>query len=390
MGKRNEFDKYEGLDNNLKQQKKDYEERNEDHEEPTSEDGDQKAPDSSVGYNEQSIPPTATRQLPRTPLTATGEASKSSEDELFSSVSKGRLEEISNQLREEKLETTRLSDKIWELEKKHQPAQVAESNDKASSISSFSPDSLNCMLDDRFELQEQLRASQDRIRTQQKANFTTVDSLIDAFGKQSKGSIAAESLSLMDRINYLNLVCFFRTRNYLQLALREQDDRLAKILLNDAINWVKFCQEDFAKMDPSVNLQIQASMGILHGVKKALTATDRESMTKGIKHVNDGRKELAKFSNNESFAQLVQLADSIIKTTKEYGEENNLDGKRLRFDLFSLRSKFRRNKIQETIKDDPTMKSKMLRLPGVHSPLSPEKWSKVNRGEDSELDENNE
>ncbi|KAF4333814.1 hypothetical protein FBEOM_12358, partial [Fusarium beomiforme] len=157
-----ECNEYEQLDDNAKRQNKGHEGKIRDAEIPAQDDDNQKAPESSMGYTEHSIPPAATRRLPTIPLTAAGEASKLSDDELLSLVT----------------------------------------------------------------------------------------------------------------------------------------------------------DEDFAKMDPSVNLQIKASIRILCGVRKALTAKDKESMIKCIKHVNDGREELSKFSNNESFAQLVQLADPIIKTAK--------------------------------------------------------------------------
>jgi hypothetical protein len=225
-------------------------------------------------------------------------------------------------------------------------------------------------------LKEELRASNDGIRVLGKANYTTVDTLINAVREENKGTDKEQAPSLVDRINYLNLVCFFRTRNYLQLALRERDHILARILLNDANKWVKSCKEDFETMDPSVNLQIEASMLILHGVRKVLTTKDKDVMVEGIKHVRYGRDELNKFSKNDSFAQLVQLADSIIQTTKYDEEQNSLGIKKLLFNPFAKKNKLTYAKIQETIKDNPAMKAEALRLTGVHSPSSPQKWRK--------------
>ncbi|KAL9568275.1 hypothetical protein ACKAV7_007661 [Fusarium commune] len=183
-------------------------------------------------------------------------------------------------------------------------------------------------------LKEELRASNDGMRVQGKANYTTVDSRIDAVRKENKGTDEEEAPNLVDRINYLNLVCFFRTRNYLQLPLREGDHTLARILLNDADKWVKSCKEYFETMDPGVNRQIEGSMLILHGMRKVLTTKDEGVLIEGINYVKHGRDELNKLPKSDSFAQLVQLADSILQATKYDEEHDSLGIKRLPFNPF--------------------------------------------------------
>ncbi|PCD35331.1 hypothetical protein AU210_007909 [Fusarium oxysporum f. sp. radicis-cucumerinum] len=284
--------------------------------------------DSSMQYNKHSIPPPPTVKLPRTSLTSVREASESSQSSPLSPVTKESLEKkvseaeserdtFLDQLCSEQDATRKLSSKIKELEKK----PCSEGN---------------------------------------------------------KGTDEEEAPNLVDRINYLNLVCFFRTRNYLQLALREGDHTLARILLNDADKWVKSCKEYFETMDPEVNRQIKGSMLILHGMRKVLTTKDESILIEGVKYVKHGRGELNKLPKSDSFAQLVQIADSILQATKYDEEQNSLGIKRLPFDPFGWKNKRQYAKIQGTIKDDPAMKAEALRLTGVHSPLSPHKWRKDN------------
>jgi hypothetical protein len=68
------------------------EEEKTDLESSAQENGDQQAKDPSKQYNEHSIPPPATMQLPRTPLTSTREAPESSQASPLSPVTKERLE----------------------------------------------------------------------------------------------------------------------------------------------------------------------------------------------------------------------------------------------------------------------------------------------------------
>ncbi|KAF4494181.1 hypothetical protein FAGAP_9696 [Fusarium agapanthi] len=307
--------------------------------------------DSSMQYNKHSIPPPATVQLPETPSTSVREASESSQSSPLSPVPK----EIS--------------------EKKPWSVKAVTSNVTQDDASRNRVKDLELQLQN---LKEELRASNDGIRVQGKPNYTTVDSLINAVRKEKQGIDDEEVPNLVDRINYLNLVCFFRTRNYLQLALREGDHTLAKILLNDADKWVKSCKEYLEKMDPVVNLQVEGSMLILHGMRKVLTTKDEGVLIEGVKYVKHGRNELSKLPKSDAFAQLVQLADSILRATKYDEEQNSLGIKGLPFNLFRRKNKRQYIKIQGTIKDDPAMKAEALRLTGVHSPLSPKKWRKDN------------
>ncbi|KAF4949752.1 hypothetical protein FGADI_8690 [Fusarium gaditjirri] len=342
--------------------------------------------DSSIQYNEHSIPPPATVQLPRTPLTPVREDSKSSQSSPLSPVTKEILDRkvpeaeserdtFLDQLRSEQQTTRKLSSKIKELEKKLWPVKDARSHTTQDDACRNRVNELELQV---RNLKEELRASNDGIRVQRQANYTTADSLINAIRKENKGTNEEEAPNLVDRINYLNLVCFFRTRNYLQLALREGDHTLARILLNDADKWAKSCKEYFETMDPDVNRQIEGSMVILHGMRKVLTTEDEDVLIEGIKYVKHGHGELNKLPKSDSFAQLVQLADSILQATKYDEEKNSLGIKRLPFNPFGRKNKRQYAKIQGTIKDDPAMKAEALRVMGIHSPLSPRKWRKDN------------
>ncbi|KAF5250287.1 hypothetical protein FANTH_4487 [Fusarium anthophilum] len=308
--------------------------------------------DSSMQHNKHYIPPPATVQLPGTPLTSVREASASSQSSPSSPVTKKSLEK-----------------KPWSV-------KAVESNVTQGDASRNRVQDLELQLEN---LKEELRARNNSIRVQEKPNYTTVDSLVNAIRKEKQRiDDEEEAPNLVDRINYLNLVCFFRTRNYLQFALREGDHTLAKILLNDADKWVKFCKEHLEKMDPEVNLQVEGSMLILHGMRKVLTTTDEGVLIEGVKYVKHGRNELRKLPRSDAFAQLIQLADSILRATKYDEEQNSLGIKKLPLNFFRRKNKRQYTKIQGTIKDDPAMKAEALRLTGVHSPLSPKKWAKDN------------
>ncbi|KAF5575025.1 hypothetical protein FPANT_11505 [Fusarium pseudoanthophilum] len=305
--------------------------------------------DSSMQYDKHSIPPTSTVHLPGTPLTSARDASESDQSPPVTSV-------------------TRES-----LEKKPWSAESAKSNVTQDDACRNRVKELELKLQN---LKEELRVSNGGTTVQGKPNYTTVDSLVNAVRNQNQGiDDQEEAPNLVDRINYLNLVCFFRTRNYLQLALREGDHTLAKILLNDADKWVKSCKEFLQTMDPEVNLQVEGSMLILHGMRQVLTTKDENVLIEGVKYVKHGRNELTKLPKSDSFAQLVQLADSILHATK-YDEKENCLGIKggLPFNPFRRKKKSQYTKIQGTIKDGPAMKAESLRLTGIHSPLSPQKF----------------
>ncbi|KAM0557065.1 hypothetical protein ACHAPJ_005328 [Fusarium lateritium] len=257
-------------------------------------------------------------------------------------------------------------------------------------------------------LRGQIDHTQNRNQILKDVNFNTADSLISAVRKQAeapkevhgkalKEEYGSESdeLGLMDRINYLNMACFFRTRNYIQLALREGANRLANVLITDAEKWAKFCHDDLAKMHPGVNDNIAASMRILNGVRRIMTAEKEQGVTKGIKSVQAGRNKLAKTHDQLAFGQLVQLADTLLDWTQgmRTGEVQErckkLFKKSRKFKRdggFSSEQRIRVGELQEEIKKNPDMKADALRRSGFHSPLSPEKWAKnLDEGFDSEV-----
>lgn len=343
--------------------------------------------DSSIKYNKNSIPPPAIVQLHGNPLASVREASESSQSSQLSPVTTESLKKkvseaeserdtFLDQLPSEQDTTGKLSSKIKGLEEKPWSMKAEKSN--ATQDDAYR----NRVQELEFQLQnlkEELRARNDGIRVQGKPNYTTVDSLINAVRKENQGiHDEEEAPNVVDRINYLNLVCFFRTRNYLQLALREGDLTLAKILLNDADKWVKSCKEYLETMDPEVNLQVEGSMLILHGMRQVLTTEDESVLIEGVKYVKHGRNELSRLPKSDSFSQLVQLADSILQATKYDEEQNSLSIKGLPLNPFRRKNKRQYTKIRGTIKDDPAMKAEALRLTGVHSPLSPHKWRKEN------------
>ncbi|KAI1061971.1 hypothetical protein LB506_009758 [Fusarium annulatum] len=343
--------------------------------------------DSSIKYNKNSIPPPAIVQLHGNPLASVREASESSQSSQLSPVTTESLEKkvseaeserdtFLDQSPSEQDTTGKLSSKIKGLEEKPWSMKAEKSN--ATQDDAYR----NRVQELEFQLQnlkEELRARNDGIRVQGKPNYTTVDSLINAVRKENQGiHDEEEAPNVVDRINYLNLVCFFRTRNYLQLALREGDLTLAKILLNNADKWVKSCKEYLETMDPEVNLQVEGSMLILHGMRQVLTTEDESVLIEGVKYVKHGRNELSRLPKSDSFSQLVQLADSILQATKYDEEQNSLSIKGLPLNPFRRKNKRQYTKIRGTIKDDPAMKAEALRLTGVHSPLSPHKWRKEN------------
>jgi hypothetical protein len=235
-------------------------------------------------------------------------------------------------------------------------------------------------------LESEVIINQDAVTAMERVNFPTADSLVNAVKIRRDGFNSVDRLSLMDRINYLNLLCFFRTRNYIQLALREGANTLANIMLTDAMNWVEFCNEDFKRMDPSVSGQINASMRILHGVRRIFTATDQENLDRARGHVRAGRRKLDKFEHSVAFEQFVKLADAIIRTTQDT-EGNPLYGRTLRFRAhtgFRLERRMKTEKMQKILKGDGVMKARALHT-GFHSPLSPENWrDDLDAGFDSE------
>ncbi|KAF4964788.1 hypothetical protein FSARC_7322 [Fusarium sarcochroum] len=258
-------------------------------------------------------------------------------------------------------------------------------------------------------LRGQVDRTQNRNQILKDVNFDTADSLISAIKKQTKAPNSAydkaskeygsesEELGLMDRINYLNMACFFRTRNYIQLALREGANRLANVLITDAEKWAKFCYDDLAKMHPSVNDNIAASMRILNGLRRIMTAEKENGVEKGIKSVQAGRSKLAKAHDQLAFGQLVQLADTLLDWTRgmRTGEVQESckklfkKSRKLNKEMgFSVEQHIRVGGLQEEIKNNLGMKAAALRRSGFHSPPSPEKWNKnLDEGFDTEVED---
>ncbi|KAF4995580.1 hypothetical protein FGRMN_5033 [Fusarium graminum] len=225
-------------------------------------------------------------------------------------------------------------------------------------------------------LESQATINQDDATAAAKATFTRADDLVQAVRVQDGNSNAA-NLGLIDRINYLNLACFIRTRNYVQFALREGANRLANVLIQDAHDWVEFCRDDFQNMSPIVSGQVDSSLRILHGLGRILTATDQQELDKGRRNIEFGRRDLRKFGASIVFDQLGLLADSIIDATRTEND-NPAYRRKFRFDQYSgywPKKRIDPEKMQKVIKRGPNMRANAMRT-GLHAPLSPEKWSK--------------
>ncbi|KAF5663377.1 hypothetical protein FHETE_7532 [Fusarium heterosporum] len=225
-------------------------------------------------------------------------------------------------------------------------------------------------------LESQATISQDNATAAAKPTFIRADDLVQAVRVRDGNSNVAD-LGLIDRINYLNLACFIRTRNYVQFALREGANRLANILIQDAHDWVEFCRDDFQNMSPIVSGQIDSSVRILHGLGRILTATNQQELDKGRRNIEFGRRDLRKFGDSVVFGQLGLLADSIIDATRTEND-NPSYRRKFRFDQYSgywPKKRIDPAKMQKVIKRGPNMRANAMRT-GLHAPLSPEKWSK--------------
>ncbi|KAM0341390.1 hypothetical protein ACHAPU_010033 [Fusarium lateritium] len=239
-------------------------------------------------------------------------------------------------------------------------------------------DEIRTLREENKTLTSQATISRNDLIAEKRATFTTAEDLVQAVRVQDGNSNAAE-LGLMDRINYLNLACFIRTRNYIQFAFREGANRLADILINDAHQWVEFCRDDFQSMDPRVISQIDSSLRILHGLRRILTATNQQELEKGRSHIDLGRRTLQKFGDSIVFDQLGRLADSIIENTRAEND-NSLFKRKFRFDQYSgywPKKRIDQEKMRKVIKRGPNMRAGAMRT-GFHAPLSPERWSRDN------------
>ncbi|RSL70802.1 hypothetical protein CEP54_001580 [Fusarium duplospermum] len=230
------------------------------------------------------------------------------------------------------------------------------------------------------------------LRRQGLSNFPSADALIRAAGAYRRNGRPSDDsdppmgggeMSLMDRINYLNLSVFLRTRNYVELALREGCNRLANMLIHDANKWAIQCREDLSKMNPSVNNQIRASMYVLNGLKRVMVAKDMDEINKGAREFKFGKKLLAKENaDRATFGQLIDLAGSLAewldRLNIDHANPEKLRG--LQADKVSWRKNFefvvmrRAKKLRSGVGNDPNLKANALRRTGLHSPLTPERW----------------
>ncbi|EKJ75290.1 hypothetical protein NXS19_003694 [Fusarium pseudograminearum] len=213
----------------------------------------------------------------------------------------------------------------------------------------------------------------NRLKEVETAQFKTADKLILAIGKNDSASSIDRKMGLRDRINYLNLVCFFRTRNYIQLAIREGANRMANALLEDIEGWAKFCHKDFETMDPSVNILIEASIRILHDVRTIVANDTEEDLKAAQESIQAARDVFEQYPIEGAFFQLDRLADQILQIAQEQAAESHT--KKMRF-IFADKlhvGRTRRVDIRSKVRNASGMKSAGLRLPGVHSPVSSEK-----------------
>ncbi|KAJ4316328.1 hypothetical protein N0V84_007907 [Fusarium piperis] len=238
-------------------------------------------------------------------------------------------------------------------------------------------------------LQRSHSTNEKQLKGQWVCNYQSADALIRAAGvlrqdgDRTPTADGGPDMSPMDRINYLNLSVFLRTRNYVQLALREGCNRLANMLIHDANNWAEQCADDISKMNPSVNVQIRASIYVLNGLKKAMVAKDMDEINKGARELKHGQKLLIEeAADPATFGQLIDLAESLVNWLNRLNisHDNPERIRGLQADKVSWKKniefvvKRRAKKLQGGVRDDPNLKASVLRRTGLHSPLTPEKW----------------
>ena len=134
-------------------------------------------------------------------------------------------------------------------------------------------------------------------------------------------------------------------------------------------------------MEPSVRIQMQASMHVLNGARRALIHKNQEKTKVGREGAQYGLGYLEKYPEDPAFDQLRRLANTVIKSTSD---EQPLLKKVLQ------RSHYGRKRVRDQIWNDPDMKASEPRRPGLHSPLSPSKWNTGNLDKDNTNGENDE
>ncbi|KAM5352192.1 hypothetical protein ACJ41O_004915 [Fusarium nematophilum] len=214
----------------------------------------------------------------------------------------------------------------------------------------------------------------------------TGNSNLEAEGGHPKADVeVGPEPTLKDRINYLNLASFLRTRNYIQLALREGSSRLANILFHDARNWMRHCEHELAAMDPSVVKLIRGSMKVLDGVRIIMTTSDGDTVSKGLEKVEEGRAQL-EGEENEDLLQPLALSRQLLLWANGFNTEGG-GGRKKRIKLFGCKLSYKKavhfqvgkkdriEELQGRFRDDEVVKANRLRVSGFHSPTSPSNWA---------------
>ncbi|KAF5011418.1 hypothetical protein FDECE_2481 [Fusarium decemcellulare] len=210
-------------------------------------------------------------------------------------------------------------------------------------------------------------------------NFRSADELLKAIGKKGSNQDGGREPNLMDRINYLNITCFLRTRNFIQLALREGATRLANCLLRDAYTWMDSCREDISTMKACVADSMEASIFILSGLRRFMTARDNEQMDKGLEDLRDAKARLDKYNDDPiTFGQLRDLASDIIKWADDT-KNDQLHSKRRRLfgDKLSFLKSRQHRELQKKVKDEGSWTAERLKRSGYHSPVSPKDAERI-------------
>ncbi|KAL2687494.1 hypothetical protein Neosp_005055 [[Neocosmospora] mangrovei] len=258
--------------------------------------------------------------------------------------------------------------------------------------------------EEKRRLEENIQSLQERhndnereveeLRHQGDSKWQSADALIRAAARAARNAgspdddddetptLGGAEMSLMDRINYLNLSVFLRTRNYVELALREGCNRLANMLIHDANKWAEQCRDDLSKMNPSVNNQVRASIYVLNGLKRVMVAKDMNEINKGAREFKYGQKILvAQDADPATFGQLIDLAGSLVDWLDRLNISHDQPELRrgLQVDKVSWKKNIefvvtRRAKLQSGLRNDPNLKASVLRRTGLHSPMTPERW----------------
>lgn len=241
-------------------------------------------------------------------------------------------------------------------------------------------------------LRHQANIYRNRLEYMGQVNFKTVDSVVRALQGENKESNGRNEMSLMDRINYLNIASLLRAYNYLHAALQGDLTKLPNMILTDAVRLMHFGRQDFAKMDSSVNAQIDASMRILYGYRKAMTTRTEAGMLKAQESLKSARKIFLEHDKSDAFNHVTRLANTTMSLIQEIQDKNLFEKKpssnisRLFLAFFRAKQELKspvRRRIQAGTAGEIPMRSR-----AGDSPLSPDKWHKLNK--DTDKDNKNE